>query len=140
MINGSITHPDILGALARGGHTGKVLIVDGHFPSSTFLGADVPKVYLNLAPDMLTVTDVLQAIVDTVAIESAVAATFEDGTRPPIWQDYARVLPESVPLEAVKGSQITSTFSNDSVALAIMTGDTRAAACIVLSLGFRADV
>ncbi|MFC0528999.1 RbsD/FucU domain-containing protein [Phytohabitans kaempferiae] len=138
MINGTIIHPDILAALARSGHTGKVLIVDGHFPSSTFLAPSVPKVFLNLRPGSLTVTEVLAAVLDTVTVESAVAATFEDDEKPDIWADYEKTLPPGVPLVPVKGSQITSAFSDRDTALAIMTGDTRAAACIVLSLGLRA--
>ncbi|MDO8106152.1 RbsD/FucU domain-containing protein [Isoptericola sp. b441] len=137
MINGSIIHPDILLALARAGHTSKVLVADGHFPSTTFLGPKVPKVYLNLAPGLLTVTQVLEVLVEQVAIESAAAAVFEDGSLPEIWTDYRRLLGPSVQVEAVKGSQIRTAFHDDDVALAIMTGDTRPASCIVLSLGLR---
>lgn len=137
MINGTLIQPDILRALAQAGHTAKILIVDGHFPSSTFLGAGVPKVYLNLIPGTLTVTEVLRAVAAAVPIESAVAATFEDDSLPEIWNDYAEVLPSAVPVAPVRGSQIATAFTDTDVALAIMTGDTRAAACIVLSLGIR---
>ena len=137
MINGTLIHPDILGALARSGHTGKVLIVDGHFPSTSLLGPSVPKVYLNLRPGSLTVTEVLEAVVDAVTVESAVAATFEDGARPEVWADYERILSDGVELAPVKGSALPTAFSDQDTAVAIMTGDTRAAACIVLTLGLR---
>ena len=48
MINGDLTHPDVLAALARAGHSSKVLVADAHFPSSTLLGPHVPVVRLKI--------------------------------------------------------------------------------------------
>lgn len=136
MINGSITHPDILAALARSGHSGQVLIADAHFPASRLLGPHVPRVYLNLAPDRLRVADVLEPLAHAVPIEAAVAATFEDGTKPEIWADYERLLPE-LRIGSVKGSELTTAFDAETLGLAILTGELRPASCIVLTLGIR---
>lgn len=135
MIHGSITQPQMLQALAGAGHTSKVLIVDGYFPSTTMLGPDVPRVYLNLCPGQVDVPTVLRAIVGAIPIESAVAATFEDGSKPEVWADYATILPSDLPLTAVKGSELADQFTDREVALAVMTGDTRVAACVVLTVG-----
>jgi L-fucose mutarotase len=137
MINGNIVHPDVLAAIARAGHSSKILIADGHFPSSTLLGRDVPKVYLNYAPGLLSVTDVLRPLVASVAIEAAVGATFEDGSKPEIWADYTEILPEGLELGEVKGSQLTTLFDDRGLGLVILTGELRPASCIVLTLGIR---
>jgi L-fucose mutarotase len=137
MINGSVTHPEVLSALARSGHTSKVLIADGHFPSATLLGPNVPRVFLNFAPGLLSVSDVLGPLLHVVEVQDAVAATFEDGSKPPIWEDYLRLLPPHVELGSVKGSELTSAFGEAELGLVILTGELRAASCIVLTLGLR---
>lgn len=139
MINGNIVHPDVLAALARAGHSSKVLIADGHFPSSTLLGKDVPKVHLNYAAGLLGVADVLRPLVASVAIEAAVGATFEDGSKPEIWSQYEEILPDSIELGEVKGSQLTTLFDDRSLGLVILTGELRPASCIVLTLGIRSS-
>ena len=137
MINGSVTHPDVLAALARSGHTSKVLVADGHFPSATLLGPDVPRVHLNYAPGLLGVTDVLGPLLNAVVVQDAVAATFEDGAKPPIWDDYLRLLPAGIELGAIPGSELTSAFTDAELGLVILTGELRPASCIVLTLGLR---
>jgi len=136
MINGDLTHPDVLAALARAGHSSKVLVADAHFPSSTLLGPHVPVVRLNYAPGLLSVVDVLGPLTKAVPIEAAVGATFEDGTRPEIWADYERLLPD-LEIGTVQGSQLTTAFDADRLGLAILTGELRPASCIVLTLGIR---
>lgn len=137
MINGSLTHPQVLAALASAGHTSKVLIADGHFPAATALAPTVPRVFLNYAPGKLGVIDVLEPLLNAVAVEAAVAATFEDGSKPEIWDDYTRVLPPHLELGEVRGSQLTSAFTDSELGLVILTGELRPASCIVLTLGLR---
>lgn len=137
MILGPLTHPAVLSALANAGHTSKVLIVDAHFPAPKLLGRDVEVVHLNYAPGMLGVEDVLKPLVETVPIESAVAAVYEDGSQPDIWRVYEEVLPENVTLSAVKGSALTTAFTDAELAVVIVTGELAPASCIVLSLGIR---
>ncbi len=136
MIYGSITHPDVLAALARAGHSSRVLIADAHFPAATLLGPTVPRVQLNYAPDTLGVAQVLGPLALTVPIEAAVGATHEDGSLPAIWPEYQR-LPPGVEIGTVRGSELTSAFDPDRLGLAILTGEMRPASCIVLTLGIR---
>ena len=138
MILGSITHPDVLAALARAGHSSKVLVADAHFPAATLLGPNVPRVQLNFAPGLLTVADVLGPLVEAVPIEAVVGATYEDGSLPEIWSDYERLLP-NLEIGTVRGSQLTSAFDPDKLGLAILTGEMRPASCIVLTLGIRRE-
>lgn len=137
MINGPVTHPDVLAALARAGHTSKVLIADGHFPSATALGKDVPRVFLNYAPGLLGVIDVLRPLLQLTEVQDAVAATFEDGVKPPIWEEYLTSLPADLPLREVKGSELTTEFRDQELGLVILTGELRPASCIILTLGLR---
>lgn len=138
MILGSVTHPDVLAALARAGHSSKVLIADAHFPGATLLGAGVPRVQLNYAPGFLSVADVLGPLTRTVPIEAAVGATLEDDSLPEIWSDYERLLP-GLTIGTVRGSQLTTSFDADRLGLAILTGEMRPASCIVLTLGIRRE-
>jgi L-fucose mutarotase len=54
LIQGKLTHPQILAALARAGHGSKVLISDGNYPHSTAKGPNAEVVYLNLSPGICT--------------------------------------------------------------------------------------
>ncbi|MEA5116111.1 MAG: RbsD/FucU domain-containing protein [Propionicimonas sp.] len=137
MINGKLTHPDVLRALASAGHTAKVLIADGHFPSSTALPQHVARVVLNYAPDVISAPAALGPILDAVPVQAAVATVREDGSKPPAWAEFDHLLPADIELESVKGSELTTTFSEQDLCLAILTGDLRPASCIVLTLGLR---
>jgi L-fucose mutarotase len=137
VIYGSVVHPDVLAAITRAGHSAKVLITDGHFPAATLLASTVPTVFLNYAPDLLGVAQILRPLVETLPIESAIGATFEDGSKPPIWREYEEILPAGTPLSTVKGSELGALINTPGLALAIISGEMRAASCIVLTMGIR---
>jgi len=59
-----LTHPEILAALASAGHGSTVLLADGHYPAATAAGPHAITVALNLAPGTVTVTEVLDLLVD----------------------------------------------------------------------------
>ena len=59
MLNGKLIHPQILSVLGKAGHGATILIADGNYPFVTSGGPHAEHVYLNLAPGMLTATDVL---------------------------------------------------------------------------------
>jgi L-fucose mutarotase len=137
MINGPLLHPDVLGVLARSGHTAKVMIADGQFPISTGVPAEVPRVYLNYAPDLLTVPQVLGPLVGATPVEAIAATINDDGSMPAIWSDYRRVLPADLPIEGVRAADFGPLLRDRALALIIATGDLRSNACIVLTLGRR---
>jgi L-fucose mutarotase len=62
MLKTKLLQPDILKALASNGHGAKVLIADSNFPIMTSTPVSCQKVFLNLAPGLLTVVDVLKII------------------------------------------------------------------------------
>ena len=58
MLKHRLLHPEISEILARAGHHAKVLIADGNYPASTTLGPNARLVSLNLAPGLVTVSQV----------------------------------------------------------------------------------
>src|SRR3954467_10033625 len=64
----TLLHPGILGALATSGHGSQVLITDGNFPHQTAPYPGAVRVYLNLSPGRLTVSEVLEALIQAIPI------------------------------------------------------------------------
>ena len=62
-------------ALARAGHSAKILIADGNYPFFTKRGPNAEMVYLNFTPGLLTATEVLKGILTAVPIEAAEVMT-----------------------------------------------------------------
>jgi L-fucose mutarotase len=54
-----LIHPEILAALAAAGHGSQLLLSDGNFPHATASPPGARRVYLNLSPGRVTVTEVL---------------------------------------------------------------------------------
>ena len=59
MLKINLLHPEILSVLGSNGHGARILIADGNYPFSTGVPPTARKVFLNLAPGMLSVVDVL---------------------------------------------------------------------------------
>src|SRR4051794_9777035 len=93
MLKGQLLHPEILYALGAAGHGAKVLISDGNYPHSVRSNPAADKVYLNLAPGVLTATDVLRVIASAIPVESAQVMATADGSEPPIWSEFRELLP-----------------------------------------------
>jgi len=72
MIFGELLHPQILEALARAGHSSRILICDGNFPASTTLGRNSTLVSLNLSPGVVNCVQVLHTLSSAVPLEAAV--------------------------------------------------------------------
>jgi L-fucose mutarotase len=94
MLRSKLIHPTILKALAASGHGGKVLIADGNYPFITRASAAAERVYLNLMPGVVTVTDVLEAVLTAIPVEAAHVMLTDDGTEPGIYADFRRLLPD----------------------------------------------
>jgi L-fucose mutarotase len=128
-------HPQILGALGTLGHGSLILISDGGYPHITASPREAEKVYLNLAPGLLTVTQVLQVLKETVPIEEASVMTPPDGTKQPVYDDYTGLLPD-VPFNYVKQFDFYELARNKNVGLVIATGDARNYANLILKIGY----
>ncbi len=135
MLKTKLLHPEILAALGAAGHGGRVLIADGNYPFSTRANPDAPRVYLNLAPGLVTVTDVLKVLVESIPIEAALVMQPADATEPPIWAEFRRILPAEVQLQALGRFEFYDAADEPETALVIATGEQRIYANILLTIG-----
>ena len=134
--------------LAAAGHHSKVLIADGNYPASTTLGPNAELVSLNLSPGVVTVTQVLRALVATIPIEAAQTMMYEkDGpyaldTDPPVWEEYRAVIKEAnlqIELEPIDKWDFYPAVSTPDLALTIQTADQQRFANLLLTIGVRMD-
>ncbi len=144
MLRHKLLHPEILEALARAGHSSKILIADGNYPFSTQLGHNAKHVSLNLSPGMVNVTDVLAALLSAVPIEAAwimkpvASGPYALEADPPIWAEFRRLLDENgvnAPLEKLERFPFFDAAKDSNVALTIATGEQRLYANLLLQIG-----
>ncbi|HEY6740545.1 MAG TPA: RbsD/FucU domain-containing protein [Actinopolymorphaceae bacterium] len=135
MLRYKLVHPEILAALAAAGHGSRVLIADGHYPFTTASGPNATHVFLNLAPGRLTVTEVLETLLDAIPVESAaVMQPPPELAEPEIFADFRRLLP-SLELERLDRFGFYAEAKTEDVALVIATGDVRTYANLLLTIG-----
>lgn len=134
MLRTRLLHPDILHALASAGHGSQVLISDGNFPHTTGANHYARRVYLNLAPGLLAVPQVLEIIAGAIAVESAEVMRTADGSEPPIWNEFRALLP-GLKLQARERFSFYEAARSPDVALVVATGEQRVYANILLTVG-----
>jgi L-fucose mutarotase len=137
MLTSTLLHPEILNALGRGGHGSKVLIADGNYPFSTGSPAAAQKVFLNLKPGMVKVTDVLEALVESIPIETAVVMVPDDKSDQPIFSEFRQILPKQLDLTKVTRFAFYDQARSNDTALVIATGEQRIYANLLLTIGVR---
>jgi L-fucose mutarotase len=135
MLRTRLIHPEILGALAAAGHGSQVLISDGNFPHATATPASARRVYLNLSPGRVTVTEVLEAIAATVPLEAAAVMRPHDAEAPAVLEEYRALLPAGTPVEVVERFAFYELARRPDVTLAVATGDQRLYANLLLTIG-----
>ena len=134
MLKTGLLHPGILAALGEAGHGARILIADGNYPLRTRSNDAAHRVYLNLAPGLVTVTDVLRVLLDAVPVEAAQVMVPESGEEPGIFGDFRRLMPD-IPLETSGRLEFYATARGPDVALAIATGEQRIYANLLLTIG-----
>lgn len=146
MIRGPLLHPEILQSLARGGHGSRVLISDGNFPHATAAGPNAQIVFLNLAPGILGVCDVLRVLAQVVPIEAAaVMAVNKSGpyalpSDPEIWAEFSAILASTDckgKLDPVERFAFYDEARKPDVVLLIATGEQKIYANLMLTIGVR---
>lgn len=135
MLKTNLLHPDILRGLASAGHGSKVLLADGNYPFTTGSNPSANIVFLNLAPGLLTVTDVLEVIEGAVPIESAHVMVPADGQEPPIFSEFRELLGDGIALEHLGRFEFYEAARDPDLALVIATGEQRVYANILLTIG-----
>jgi L-fucose mutarotase len=135
MLKYQLIHPEILGALGGAGHGSKVLIADGNYPFSTRAHPNARRVYLNLAPGLVTVPDVLRVLVGAIPIEAAEVMGPDTGEEPSIYADFRQILPRDLPLKRLGRFEFYDAAREPDTALVIATGEQRIYANILLTVG-----
>ncbi len=135
MLYGTLLHPDILQALGTAGHGSTVLIADGNYPFSTGSYPGAARVFLNLAPGMLSATDVLRVLVAAIPIEAATVMVPDTGTEPPIFEEFRELLPSTIELTPSERFAFYEHARGRDLALVIATGEQRIYANVLLTIG-----
>lgn len=146
MLKHQLIHPKINEVLGRAGHHSKILIADGHYPASTKRGPNSEVVCLNLSPGVVSVVEVLRAILSAVQIDhvnvmgipsdDAYAAKGE----PPVWNEFRKVLAEAgsaIPLEPILKWDFYQHVESPDHVLTVQTGDHALWANVLLTMGCR---
>jgi L-fucose mutarotase len=134
MLTYPLLHPEILAALGAAGHGAQILIADGNYPLVTRSHPAARRVYLNLAPDLLKVTDVLRAIAGATPVEAAHVMVPDSGPEPPIFAEFRELLPE-IELQPLGRFAFYDAARGPDLALAVATGERRVYANILLTIG-----
>jgi L-fucose mutarotase len=134
MLKYQLLHPEILAALGEAGHGAQVLIADGNYPFAVKSNPAARRVFLNLAPGMLTVTDVLHVLVGAIPIEAAHVMVPDAGDEPPIFAEFRALLPD-IELQQLGRFPFYDAARSPDLALVIATGEQRVYANILLTIG-----
>jgi L-fucose mutarotase len=139
MLKGQLIHPELLRALGAAGHGAKVLLADGNYPVSTKAPLNAARIYLNLAPGVLPVTDVLRALVTAIPIEAAEVMVPDEGPEPRIFDEFRAVLRlaagSPTNLSPLSRFAFYAAASAPDVAVVIATGEQRIYANVLLTIG-----
>lgn len=149
MLTSRLIHPEISAILARAGHHAKILIADGHYPASTKRGPNAELISLNLAPGLVTCSQVLEVLLSAVPIDGVNTMMYEADDPytlsgdPPVWNDYRQIIAAAglkLALQPIKKWDFYDAVVSPDHVLTIQTGDTQRFANLLLSIGVRMDV
>ena len=144
MITGKLLHPEILLALAKAGHSSRVLISDGNFPHCTRRGPNSELVFMNFSPGLLSVTQVLETLVHIIPIEDAVvmkpnrSGPYAMKSDPPIFTEFSDILSSAktgVKIRGLERFKFYEQAASPDVCLTIATGEQRIYANLLLTIG-----
>jgi len=139
-----MTHPGLLAALGRSGHSGKTLTPPGHSPTPRGAPAAAERIFLNLAPGLLDVTRILEVLKRTVPIEraglmvpAADAVGVEAPEAIPAHDEYRAAL-LGVAFDEIPRWDFYDAAKAEDVTVVIVSGDQRLYANLLLTIGVRA--
>lgn len=135
MLKTPLLHPEILQALGRAGHGARVLVADGNYPVSTETPPSATRVYLNLRRGLVSVTDVLEVLVESVPIESALLMETPECTPVAVHARFRELLPAPAVVTQRKRHEFYAEARSPATALVIATGEERRFANVLLTLG-----
>lgn len=146
MLKTTLTHPEILRILARAGHHSKILIADGNYPASTKRGPNAEVISLNLSPGVVTVAQVLRALLAAVPVDHVNTMgippddPYAQQGEPPVWHEYRQVLATAgtaLKLEPILKWDFYKHVESPDHVLTIQTADQALWANVLLTMGCR---
>jgi L-fucose mutarotase len=146
MLKHQLIHPRINEILGRAGHHAKILIADGNYPASTKKGLSAELVCLNLSPGIVTVPQVLRAILSAVPVDAVNTMgipaddPYAQKGEPPVWSEFRKAISEAglkLNLEPVQKWDFYKQVESPDHVLTVQTGDQALWANVLLSLGCR---
>jgi L-fucose mutarotase len=141
-----LIHPKINEVLGRAGHHARVLIADGNYPASTKRGPNAELVCLNLSPGIVTVRQVLRAVLSAVPVAAIHTMgiprndPYAESGEPPVWNDYRIVMKEAglaLKLEQILKWDFYEHVNSPDHVLTIQTADQALWANVLLTIGCR---
>ena len=135
MLKYGLIHPPLLGALARCGHGSRILIADANYPHVTGAPAAAERIYLNLAPGLLTVSQVLKLLLEAIPVESAIVTLNEAHEEPLVVAEYRQLLPPGVAVQALARFEYYEAVKSPDTCLVIATGEQKLYANVLLVVG-----
>ncbi|MBI2947533.1 MAG: transporter [Verrucomicrobia bacterium] len=148
MLKHQLIHPKINEVLGRAGHHSTVLIADGNYPASTKRGPNAELVCLNLSPGIVTVAQVLNALLSAVPVDSINTMgippddPYAQKGEPPVWEEYRAVIKGArlkLRLEPIQKWDFYEAVGAEDHVLTIQTGDQALWANVLLTLGCRTE-
>jgi L-fucose mutarotase len=146
MLKHQLLHPKITEVLARAGHHAKILIADGNYPASTKKGPNAEVVSLALSPGLVNCTQVLDALLSAVAVDSVHTMgippedAYAQSGEPPVWESYRKSIERaglSLELEPIEKWEFYEAVSSPDHVLTIQTGEQALWANVLLVMGCR---
>lgn len=146
MLNTQLLHPEILRVVAQAGHHSQILIADGNYPAATKKGPNATLVSLNLAPGIVTVAQVLRALLSAVPVDfiNTMGIPADDAYakkgEPPVWNEFREEIKRAklkLKLEPILKWDFYKQVESPDHVLTIQTADQALWANVLLTMGCR---
>jgi L-fucose mutarotase len=146
MLKHQLIHPQINAVLGRAGHHSRILIADGNYPASTKRGPNSELICLNLMPGVVTVAQVLAAILSAVVVDTVNTMgipaddPYAQRGEPPVWDEFRLVIKTAklkLKPEPIQKWDFYEAVASPDHVLTIQTGDQALWANVLLTMGCR---
>lgn len=146
MLKHQLIHPKINEILGRAGHHATILIADGNYPASTKKGPNAEVVCLNLSPGVVTVAQVLRAVLSALPVDHVHTMgipaddPYAAAGEPPVWAEYRAILKScrvKAKLDPILKWDFYKAVESPDHVLTVQTGDQALWANVLLRVGCR---
>ncbi|WP_051486523.1 RbsD/FucU domain-containing protein [Brachybacterium phenoliresistens] len=132
-----IIHPDVLEALARVGHKGRILVADALYSTATIVGPRCRVVHIGLCAGYPTVPEAVRTLHRAIALEEVCRMLPESGrTDHDVHREVDALLPGAATAHSwIPRGEFYAAARSEDVALCLATGDVRRFANVLLTVG-----